>query len=507
MNKNLKFNLIYLLTLLPLLLSVKNSFGKIIDSGRIKAGIVKVSGKITSPGTTNKNDIVVSITVLHPITGENVQYKSPVNTLGHYSIDVEVETDVSMIAFSTNVNSEKMLLFKLKHDSEANIDVSYTRDNDIEKIAVKPEMMSNDVLRGFDDINKMESYRSGRPIEPLYSKSTDHFFNFVNTILSERLSIVKNDSLISQELKNLISYDYRLYIYTTYVFDYNQFMTLNYKNFNRDTTNKPDIQKIDRTYFRFLKDFNLNDQKYLQCFNFPDFQLGLLQNEILNLPMIEDQDIPSWQKKIKSILAGLVGFDKGNYYDILTANAYARQLNEMVKPLTDKQKENISRYWKNGEIAKILFRKNQKVTEQNNGKTPAVINDISAVPDDKVMETILSKYKNKVVFIDLWATWCVPCLEAMKQFRTTKNSYHGKDVVFVYLTNGSSPRKLWEEKIVGIGDEQYYLKASQWNYIMEHFGFGAIPSYLLYNKEGKLINKFTAFPGANEVGEMIKGLL
>ncbi|MBE9598409.1 thioredoxin-like domain-containing protein [Pedobacter sp. MC2016-24] len=97
------------------------------------------------------------------------------------------------------------------------------------------------------------------------------------------------------------------------------------------------------------------------------------------------------------------------------------------------------------------------------------------------MDTIVSKYKGKVVFIDLWATWCSPCLDAKKEFRNTKGEFHDKNVVFVYLTNGSSPRKLWEEKIKGIGSEHYYLKSTQWEYIMDHFRLEYIPSYLLYD--------------------------
>src|SRR5690606_4696469 len=125
--------------------------------------------------------------------------------------------------------------------------------------------------------------------------------------------------------------------------------------------------------------------------------------------------------------------DEGPYYDILAANAYARQLNEEVRPLSEKQKEHIAHYWKNGEIAKILLRKNKQVVELDKVKSPVVVNDVSIVPQDKVMETIVSKYKNKVVFIDLWATWCAPCLEAIKQFRGTKGDFRDKDVVFVYL--------------------------------------------------------------------------
>src|SRR5690606_10523596 len=119
---------------------------------------------------------------------------------------------------------------------------------------------------------------------------------------------------------------------------------------------------------------------------------------VLGIPVIGESDIPSWLASVKGILADLVGFDEGPYYDILAANAYGQQLNEQLEPLTDKQKEHIADYWKNGEIAKILFRKNQQVIELNKVKSPVVLNDISTVPEDMAMETIVvSKYKNQVV--------------------------------------------------------------------------------------------------------------
>lgn len=106
--------------------------------------------------------------------------------------------------------------------------------------------------------------------------------------------------------------------------------------------------------------------------------------------------------------------------------------------------------------------------------------------------------------MNLWATWCSPCLEAMQQFRDIKAEFNNKNVVFVYLTDKTSPRKLWEEKIKGIGSEHYYLNDNQWRYLMKHFGFEGIPSYLLFNKKGLLVDKFTGFPGNEAVKKMIE---
>lgn len=64
-----------------------------------------------------------------------------------------------------------------------------------------------------------------------------------------------------------------------------------------------------------------------------------------------------------------------------------------------------------------------------------------------------------------------------------------------------------KKKIKGIGNEHYYLTDTQWEYIMNWFEFEGIPSYLLYDKSGRLMNKFTAFPENEKVKEMIDSLL
>ncbi len=473
----------------------------------IVAGKALLTGRIISPKTNNKDSISVDINIPNPISGAYTKHETFVDESGKFSFNVDVETDISLIGLKTSLNPDKSLIIKLTTAGVTNIDIFYTSDDDLKNIEVTPKMSQGDITRSLEVIGEMIEFRPDRAPRPWYDKSTSDYLNFANTAITERLAIVNNETMLSEEMKALLSKDFRLFMYVGHVFPYEDEMTRNYRNTNNDKSKKPDIQKIDKTYFRFLRDFNLNEPKYLLCFTFSEFQNQILHNENLGLPEIGDTSIPSWLASVKVILADLVGFENGQYYDILVANAYARQLNEEVKPLTEKQKENITKYWKNEELAKILFRKNQTVIELSSLKSPLVVNDISSVPDDKVMETIISKNKGKVIFIDLWATWCAPCLDAMQEFRSAKNELRKKNIEFVYLTNGSSPRKLWEEKIKGIGDQHYYLTASQWYYVMDRFGFEAIPSYLLFNKEGMLINKFTAFPGSAKVSEMIKGLL
>lgn len=506
----IKIKLLFVFILM-FFLSCQVSTDTDFDGTSIVAGNAKISGRIIIPENQNKDSIQITIGSVHPISAEIVNHQIPVDSSGNFSLDFEVETVTSYLIVYTNLNPSQVLFVKAKNNDSTNIELTYDSGLKIKNLEVTPSMNKYDMRQGPEVILNMLKYRRGgtnMAYPRFYDKSIEEFLDTAQSAVALRLEkFLKNDEIFSKEFKGFLEKDFRLEVYIAQVFDYDASMKQNFRNATGDTVNIPNIQKIVRTYFRFLKDFDLNDPQYLHIFTFPEFQNAILQNEVLGLPIIGEEDIPSWISKVKGLLSELVGFDKGQYYDILAANAYSRQLNEELKPLSIKQKEHILQYWKNGEIAKILFRKNDQVNELFKLKQPVIVNDISKVSDKNTLEVILSKYKNKVVLIDLWATWCGPCLEAMKQFRTTKGEFFDKDVAFVYLTNGTSPRNLWEEKIKGIGGEHYYLTNNQWKYLMNYFDLRYIPSYLIFDQEGDLINKFSGFPGNDKIKNVLEDLL
>ncbi|MGN0004326.1 MAG: TlpA family protein disulfide reductase [Sphingobacterium composti] len=477
----------------------------------IVAGTSKITGKITSPDGQNIDSIMLTITLTYPITGENVSYEVRADSLGKFSLDFDMETEASLLGLYTSVNPHKVLYLKTLHNDSTYVEITYDSNLDIANVDARPAMNKYDIMQTMEIFNKIIDHRrngSNWKYPHLYDKSIDEFLGIVNRTFLERVYLfVDNDNFLSKECKQFITKDYRLFLYTAHVFDYESEMKRNYRNARQDTVNLPTIHKRDRSYFRFLKDFNLNDPQYLHTFTFSEFQDSILSNSFLELPIIGDREIPSWLAEVRSILSDLVGFEEGFYYDILAANAYGRQLREEARPLSKKQKQNITSYWNNGEIAKILFRKNVKVIEYDKSKSPTVVHDIASVPKEMVVDELIDKYKNKVVFIDIWATWCGPCLQAMNQFNRIKGDFKDTDIVFVYITNTSSPKNLWEEKIKGIGHEHYYLNEEQWEFLMNNYKLEYIPSYLIYNKEGVLKDKFSSFPGNDIVKEKLEKLI
>jgi hypothetical protein len=361
--KKIKVNLICLFLFLGML-SCKADIDEGIGVPKITAGRAKITGKV-SPNDSHKNNGVVDIFVTHPISGEIFKYKADIDRSGKFSIDVDVETDVSLIALYTSVKPHKTLLVKVKTGGTTTIDITYNENLEISDVETTPQMNKVDMMQGLPIVYKMVGIYDAvpEPQIPLYDKSPEAYITFIRSRVSDKLDTLNKDSLLSKELKSILAKDFTIWRYTIGVFDYEKSMKFNFRKFVKDSTIMPSIQKVDRSYFGFLKTLDLNNPQYLLCSNFMSFQTAILKNATLSLPEIAEKDIQSWLTSVKASLSGLIGFKDGQYYEILAANAYGKQLIEEKRPLTEKQIENIKDYWKDGEITKILLRKNEKVTK------------------------------------------------------------------------------------------------------------------------------------------------
>ncbi|WP_248724008.1 TlpA disulfide reductase family protein [Seonamhaeicola sp. ML3] len=131
--------------------------------------------------------------------------------------------------------------------------------------------------------------------------------------------------------------------------------------------------------------------------------------------------------------------------------------------------------------------------ELNKTKGGYTVHNIEKSEGDELFEAMIKKFKGKVVYVDFWATWCGPCKSGIKRIAPLKEELVDEDVVFLYVTNQTSPEGTWRNSIANIKGEHYRVSADEWNYLKEKFKISGIPHYVLVNKKGEIVKPKMAY--------------
>ncbi|MDR0659565.1 MAG: TlpA family protein disulfide reductase [Prevotellaceae bacterium] len=104
-----------------------------------------------------------------------------------------------------------------------------------------------------------------------------------------------------------------------------------------------------------------------------------------------------------------------------------------------------------------------------------------------IIDEVFEKNNGSVIYIDYWATWCGPCLAAMRKSKPYMKELDGK-VAFVFLCMDSEEDE-WQQAIQKneIKGQHYFLDAAQSKAAKEAFEIVGIPFYMLLDKSGAIV--------------------
>jgi len=133
--------------------------------------------------------------------------------------------------------------------------------------------------------------------------------------------------------------------------------------------------------------------------------------------------------------------------------------------------------------------------------------NIIATNQQKPFE-VLTQFRNKVILMDFWASWCSPCIKGFPLTRKLAEDYENQSVEVLYIGNNDQKSSL----INAIKEYQLYgdhiiLNEEESDIWRGEFEIRGIPTYILIDQEGKIVKMDNPHKITDETYLLIDSLL
>jgi len=120
------------------------------------------------------------------------------------------------------------------------------------------------------------------------------------------------------------------------------------------------------------------------------------------------------------------------------------------------------------------------------------------VEDIHGKEYTLKDFNDKVICIDVWASWCSSCLKEMPYLEKLENKYKNNDIEFIIISvddNKDVWKKLLKER--DKHGKQYWANGGQKSDFFKNYQLIDLPVYIVIDKVGKIVKSRASRPSEN----------
>lgn len=170
------------------------------------------------------------------------------------------------------------------------------------------------------------------------------------------------------------------------------------------------------------------------------------------------------------------------FYTLNTSN----KLEDKWKTIVENQQENIEKL---------------DINDRTIGVLSNLVND-----NQLTFEEILLREKGKIVLVDFWASWCVPCRKEMPFLEDLKTKFDKTKFEIIQISiDKEYAAWLRASTLENLSTEENNYIIANWkkSKLYNNYNIKTIPRYLLFDKFGKIIDDNAPRPSDNELASLI----
>ncbi len=319
----------------------------------------------------------------------------------------------------------------------------------------------------------------------IYSDEEQVFLKNIETIKKSMLekltsSSIKNERFIKNEKKEIeilaLKYQEQYAPYHGYA--------INNKEF-----------KTSDTFPKAGDDFDMNDEEtFKHSYSYRTLIGGIFQRIMYGTPSQDKTPFDKGMEKLNTITCKIIRSEltKNMVYEM---NLSAKNIDVIYKGL---MKHSIDSVFNNETTLKYETLK--KLVKGS----PSPTFDYENINGGK---TSLESLKGKFVYIDVWATWCGPCIGEIPALKEVEKEYHGKNIEFVSISiDDKKDHEKWKKMVADKELKGIQLFAdNDWKSdFVKNYAIDGIPRFILIDTEGKIVNADAPRPSDAKLKELLK---
>jgi len=124
-------------------------------------------------------------------------------------------------------------------------------------------------------------------------------------------------------------------------------------------------------------------------------------------------------------------------------------------------------------------------------------------------KTSLDDLKGKYVYIDVWATWCGPCIGEIPSLKKVEKKYHNKNIEFVSISiDDKKDYTTWKKMVVDkdLGGIQLMADNDWKSKFVKEYAIEGIPRFILIDPEGNILDADAPRPSSEKLIELFDEL-
>lgn len=225
----------------------------------------------------------------------------------------------------------------------------------------------------------------------------------------------------------------------------------------------------------------------------------IIDEKMLNVAVVRDVLSYATESDLAAWFEGITLPERTK--ELYACDEKVSELRREASPKVVNDVNNFLKSVKNKDFSNELYAKIAQVGKLLPGQTAPdlVLQDVNGVTKK------MSDFKGKVIYVDLWATWCGPCIQESPAFEALGKKYANENIVFLPVSTDNTT-KIWLSYLKAHQKEltQYY---SQDKALKADWAIFYIPRFILIDKDFKIVDAYAPRPSSDEISALIDATL